>query len=439
MVGPKEHVRYLGVDINPWKGVRKPDTVGELEAFGSRIAGAPLKPSQKFELLRSFAIPRLVYGATRASASQSTLLKADLVISRLVKAWLHLSPSTTNGLLYSRNVDGGLGVPCLSRSVPLGVSRRIFGLYHSGDLATSEMARGVIIPREFGRRWINGGGSKDHLPQALVDLLDPECELFPARNGWRDAEFAKWNRMGPQGFGVGLFKRDKISNSWLVGHGRAWWKESHFIVALQMRASVLPTLEFRHRGAGLGFAPPCRACGAGPETGSHILGGCVETKLNRMARHNRICNLLAAVGRGKQWSVMQERRITSLSGRWVVLDLVFLRGNTLLVVDVTVRFEGRMDWLVQARIEKESKYFPFLPALALEFPLVTSLTSHGFVMGVRGKWLASNDRIMEALGMSKKGAVRFPKTCSRTTILKSVDVFQAFNKQVRGKVIPTDL
>ena len=137
--------------------------------------------------------------------------------------------------------------------------------------------------------------------------------------------------------------------------------------------------------------------------------------------------------------VMQERRITSLSGKWGVPDLVFLRGNTLLVVDVTVRFEGTMEWLDQARIEKEEKYSPFLPVLALEFPAVTNLSTHGFVMGVRGKWLASNGLIVEALGMSKKGAIRFAKTCSRTTLLKSVDVFQAFNKQVRGKVIPTDL
>jgi hypothetical protein len=439
MIGPKESVRYLGVDINPWKGFRKPDMVGELEAFGSRIAGAPLKPSQKVELLCSFAVPRLMYGATHSSVSQRVLLKADLVIRRLIKEWLHMSPSTTNGLLYSKNVDGGLGVPCVSKSVPLGIARRIFGLVHSCDVTTSEMARGIFDCNEFGRRWLNGGGSKVHLPQALVDLGDPECESFPTPDGWRDAEFDKWARMGPQGFGVGLFKRDKLSNSWLVGHGRAWWKESHFIRALQMRANVLPTLEFRHRGAGLVFAPPCRACGAAPETGSHILGGCIETKLNRMARHNRICNLLAAVGRRKRWLVVQERRITSPSGRWGVPDLVFVRGNVLMVVDVTVRFEGTMDWLVQARVEKERKYSPFLPALALEFPLVTSLTAHGFVMGVRGKWLMSNSSILETLGMSKTGIAQFAKTCSRTTILKSVDVFQAFNKQVRGKVIPTDL
>jgi hypothetical protein len=439
MVGPKECVRYLGVDINPWKGVRKPDMVGELEAFGSRIGAAPLKPSQKVELLCTFAIPRLMYGATHSSVSQRVLLKTDLVIRRMIKEWLHMSPSTTNGLLYSKNVDGGLGVPCVSRSVPLGIARRIFGLVHSCDVSTSEMARGIFNSSEFGRRWLDGGGSKVHLPQALVDLGDPECESFPAPDGWRDAEFEKWAKMGPQGFGVGLFKRDKFSNSWLVGQGRAWWKESHFIRALQMRANVLPTLEFRHRGAGLVFAPPCRACGMVPETGSHILGGCIETKLNRMARHNRICNLLAAVGRRKKWLVVQERRITSPSGGWGVPDLVFVRGNVLMVVDVTVRFDGTMDWLVQARVEKERKYSPFLPALAREFPMVSNLTTHGFVMGVRGKWLMSNGLILKALGMSKTGIAQFAKTCSRTTILKSVDVFQAFNKQVRGKVIPTDL
>ena len=136
---------------------------------------------------------------------------------------------------------------------------------------------------------------------------------------------------------------------------------------------------------------------------------------------------------------MQERRVVTSSGRWGVPDLIFVRDNHLLVVDVTVRFEGTTDWLEQARREKVDKYSPFLPCLALEYPAVTSLTAHGFVMGVRGKWVRSNGKILEALGMSKKCTTQFAMACSRTALLKSVDVFQAFNKAVNGKIVPEDL
>ena len=74
----------------------------------------------------------------------------------------------------------------------------------------------------------------------------------------------------------------------------------------------------------------------------------------------------------------------------------------------------------------------------MEFRTVTSLTAHGFVMGVRGKWLGSNGRILATLGMSKKATAQFAKVCSSTTVLKSVDVFQAFNKAVRDKILPMD-
>ena len=45
-------------------------------------------------------------------------------------------------------------------------------------------------------------------------------------------------------------------------------------------------------------------------------------------------------------------------------------------------------------------------ALALEFPGIQNTSSHGMVMGVRGKWLRTNNKILERLGMSKKGTMQ---------------------------------
>ncbi|CAL8298694.1 unnamed protein product [Boreogadus saida] len=49
---------------------------------------------------------------------------------------------------------------------------------------------------------------------------------------------------------------------------------------------------------------------------------------------------------------MREKHITMTTGRMGVPDLVFVRGADLLVVDVTVRFDGNEGWLAKAREEK---------------------------------------------------------------------------------------
>ena len=330
-----------------------------------------------------------------------------------------------------------MAVPCLGKTIPRCKAKRTFALFHSDDPVVSGMAGKHIPLGDFCRLWLAGGGKEDQRNKALQELTDPECESLTLPKSWRDVEFDLWTRKGPQGFGVGLFKGDKVSNCWLPRKGRSRWEESHFIRALQMRSNVLPTLEFRSRGRSRDGIPPCRACGKLPETASHILGSCGETKLNRMDRHNRLCALLALEGEKRKWLVMRERRIIRRDGRWSVPDLVFVKGAVLMIVDVTVRYDSCVTWLEAGRKEKEDKYSPCLGILGLEFPSVTDLSSHGFVMGVRGKWLRSNFRVLNTLGLSGKGRLRFAKLCSRITLLKSVDVYQAFNKAVRGTPLVT--
>jgi hypothetical protein len=44
MVAAGEYIKYLGVEISPWKGIKQPDLL-------TSIADAPLKPTQKVEVL----------------------------------------------------------------------------------------------------------------------------------------------------------------------------------------------------------------------------------------------------------------------------------------------------------------------------------------------------------------------------------------------------
>lgn len=61
MIGSGESEKYLGIQINPWKGVMKPPLQEMLDRMVKKIEKARLKPSQKIEILKSYAIPRLIY------------------------------------------------------------------------------------------------------------------------------------------------------------------------------------------------------------------------------------------------------------------------------------------------------------------------------------------------------------------------------------------
>ena len=102
MVGPGETVDYLGLSFDPWKGPRQPDIATLVDDLGQKISQARLKPSQRLELFCTYAIPRVLYKAIHSTFRSTCLRQADLAVRRYIKRWLHLSPCTTNGLLYSK-------------------------------------------------------------------------------------------------------------------------------------------------------------------------------------------------------------------------------------------------------------------------------------------------------------------------------------------------
>ena len=113
--------------------------------------------------------------------------------------------------------------------------------------------------------------------------------------------------------------------------------EGQYVAALQLRANVFPTSEALARGRGLPPLP-CRRCQGEIETCSHILGQCLAVQSSRISRHNKICNLLAGEAIRVGWDVEKELRVLSWEGVLKIPDLVFVRGELALVVDVTVRF-----------------------------------------------------------------------------------------------------
>ncbi|KAL0149387.1 hypothetical protein M9458_055308 [Cirrhinus mrigala] len=424
-----EAVKYLGVKVNPWGGIVRPDLAVSLDKWCQSIGKAPLKPSQRVALLNQHAIPRLFYQADHCGVSDGVLRNLDGTIRRTVKRWLRLSPSTCDGLLYARNRDGGLGICKLARHIPLVQARRIFCLAHSSDELVRAVMRSSSVESKFKRVWLRAGGTKENLPSlggvASNERGDAAGLLprpFPVPSDWRREEFLRWAGLPIQGVGIAGFHGSKVSNAWV--RNPVGFKERHYIAALQLRAGVYPTLEFRYRGRGKTVAG-CRRCSQGLESCSHILGQCPAVQGARIARHNKLCRLLAAEAEGLGWEVHREWPFSTPQGDSRRLDLVLVRDSLALVVDITVRYEFAPDTLACAGRQKVEYYGPYKNVIARKLG-VSEVQVYGFPLGARGLWFAENDKVLKVMGLSEARARSFSRLLSRRTILYSVDILRGF-------------
>ncbi|KAK7881408.1 hypothetical protein WMY93_029817 [Mugilogobius chulae] len=122
-VGHGEHVKYLGVLFEPTKGVCSPDALVALNGILNK----------KLELLRVYALPRLLYVLDYAEVKTTVLMEADRRIRKLVKEWLHLDHFTCDGLLYARFKDGGLSILKLEMVHFVGFPMGARGKWHPGN------------------------------------------------------------------------------------------------------------------------------------------------------------------------------------------------------------------------------------------------------------------------------------------------------------------
>ena len=164
MVTANDTIKYLGIEISPWLGIKRPDILGEVEGYGAKISQARLRPTQRVDIFCTYALPRVMYKATHCETKQGELERADLEIRRLVKGWLHLSPHVSNGLLYCKSTDGGLAIPRLAKSIPGCIAKRIYNLYRSEDSTTVLLAKKVFTPAKFSRCWKQAGGDREVAP-----------------------------------------------------------------------------------------------------------------------------------------------------------------------------------------------------------------------------------------------------------------------------------
>ena len=150
VVHPRPSVRILGHDIRPlsatgaykYLGVnvtaRRRDDVAQqrkscleqLKAGLANISEAPLKPQQRFKILRENLLPKLTHKLVLVRPTKDLLMRLDVEVRRYVGKWLHLPHSTSKAYYHAKTDDGGLGLVSFVGNIPELRERRL--LYTSG-------------------------------------------------------------------------------------------------------------------------------------------------------------------------------------------------------------------------------------------------------------------------------------------------------------------
>ncbi len=432
----KEHesVKYLGVEINPWKGIKKPPLRSMVSDMLEQLSGPYLKPFQRLELLKVYALPRTIYVADHGRVGRALLNECDRDIRSRVKAWLHLEPSTADGLLYARPRDGGLGIVRLAKHIPTIQLRRLMRLYESLDECTRTITRAAVPLSELRKLW----SSLQDNPvgrEAARNITEKEIsDSVTSTKVWRKAEFSRWCTLGSQGNGVIVFHEDKISNAWLSDIGNSnIMTSSEKILGLKLRTNTVPTMSTMWSGRKVSDAKyTCRLCKNGRETLKHIIGKCATLKRNRMSRHNKICNLLRKECEKLGWTVLQEKRLSLPSGEVGVPDLILRKGSAAMTLDIAIPFETSVSTLADAEQAKTVKYRKFAGAVKNLFPGVDSVYVSGFPVGARGKWHYHNNHILRMTGMTKARVNSFAKLASRRSLLYTIDMCKVFRRLARS-------
>lgn len=130
------------------------------------------------------------------------------------------------------------------------------------------------------------------------------------------------------------------------------WTGKDYITAVQLRAANLPT-------AGMSSNPrESQGCRAGCNkrvTICHVLQSCPATHWPWIKRHNEIAKKIVSHCRKQKWQTEDEPHIRHPDGTLFKPDIIIHRGETTVVADVQVCWEGETS-LAAAHERKRAIY-----------------------------------------------------------------------------------
>lgn len=367
-VGVADSVRYLGVPFGP-KGVL--EAAPRIEEKLALVSSGPLKPQQKLEVVRDFVLPGTYHELVLGRVRPTDLAGWDVRVRAHVRRWLHLPHDVPNAYIHASITNGGLGIPELSRLVPVWRRTRrecVMALWEDG--VAEELAAEV---REVGG-----------LESVEAVRREQQADLYGKIDG-RDLEESALV---------------KASNSWR-GARAAALSGREFVQFVRLHAGCLPSAMRMARGRrGQQGSLWCRAGCSCAETVAHVIQVCPLTKGGRILRHHAVVRLLAGTFERRRFGVYHEVTM-ALDGVRVRPDLVITKGSRAWILDVQV--VSPRGTLIAVNSRKRIKYdTPEIREMVRELTGKRDVGVVAVTISWKGIWCARSARDLGALGVSKR-------------------------------------
>lgn len=367
-------LRYLGVIFAP-DGKSKPDFSSYERILGS-LAKACLKPNQKITLLRQYLLPRYIHLLTMSHFTCGSLQAFDRLTKSFVRRVLALPHYSPEGFFFAGLRAGGLGLLSARYAIPFYSHRRLTNMATCALPAAQAYCNLPAYFKAISRA------------QSFLGGLQPTAQAI--KTFWL-------GRLCDTVYGNGLDVGDgSVSHSW-IRDTRFVSKGFMYQKLIKTRLNLLPC---RGSPANQGDKHCRTGCGR-IESLSHISQRCAAGHLARIARHNKIVNWLASHGRAKGFEVHAECRLVCTSGDVRKPDLLFVRGNELYLVDVTIPWETTQS--LNHHYQQKVTYYSqpqVLEQLHLLFPACAKINIGAFVISARGLYCGRNDEVSLPLGIS---------------------------------------
>ena len=191
--------------------------------------------------------------------------------------------------------------------------------------------------------------------------------------------------------------------------------------ALRARLNLLPTRTVQARCGKRITDTCCRQCHLVPETLSHLTNHCLPNMGMIRDRHNAVLERLIRAIPPSMGNKFKEQPLPETTGaNRTDLTIISTDGNSAILVDVCVPFEGSPEALHEAAAEKISKYEPLRQTLLNRFQNVEVFP---FVIGSLGSWFLPNDGVLKRLRIGHKYAALMRRLCVASAIAGSQNIW----------------
>ncbi|KAJ3655441.1 hypothetical protein Zmor_014573 [Zophobas morio] len=391
-------IRYLGHQFGS-QGQMKP-CLSNYPVWLQRLVALPLKPDQKFSLLKTYLLPRIMHSLMGTKVTKEVLGTLDKMNRHYTKKILHLHLHTSKELIHAPIREGGLAVCQLTVSVPQILLSRL------SRLQSREAVDPVVAAMLTSRRVFD-----------FRVRLQKMVSQFPA-GGHRELM-----EKGVFSKGLTCANQDSASRYW-IGTRPAKWSAGDWVRAVHLRTTNLPTVGIPSNPVEL---RGCRGgCGA-METVCHILQKCPVAHDERIQRHDAVVKKIAAHCVREGWRVDEEPRVRHDDGTLYKPDLVIFKTEARAVVaDAQVSWETGSSmqevWNKKKAVYGNAK---FLGAARKKWPN-THFTFLPVILGARGIWPSCNSPTETELNIKPP----LKRSCVASTLKWGCSAHKTFMRRI---------